>query len=147
MPDTPLLYDDLTVRQHLELVTLSHGAGDAVDEWLGRLDLAARAGFLPRELSRGMRQKTMLACALVRPARVLLLDEPVVGLDPPSQSLLREVRATGTGGGGRAPHHAPARVGRRARRSGPSCSTRSGGRRGPWAEVRERAEARGWTQP
>ena len=91
VPDTPLLYDDLTVRQHLELVTLSHGVDGPIDEWLGRLGLAARANFLPRELSRGMRQKTMLACALVRPAEVLVLDEPVVGLDPPSQALLREL--------------------------------------------------------
>src|SRR3954451_3447911 len=91
VPDTPLLYDDLTVRQHLELVTLSHGADGPIDEWLGMLGLAARAAFLPRELSRGMRQKTMLACALVRPAAVLVLDEPVVGLDPPSQALLHEL--------------------------------------------------------
>ena len=38
-----------------------------------------------------MRQKTQLACALVRPAALLLLDEPVVGLDPPSQTLLHEL--------------------------------------------------------
>ena len=96
MPDSPLLYDDLTVRQHLELVTLSHGVVDdgvdaRIDALLARLGLAARADFLPRELSRGMRQKTQLACALIRPAAVLVLDEPVVGLDPPSQALLREL--------------------------------------------------------
>ena len=38
-----------------------------------------------------MRQKTQLACALVRPAALLVLDEPVVGLDPPSQALLDEL--------------------------------------------------------
>jgi ABC-2 type transport system ATP-binding protein len=38
-----------------------------------------------------MRQKTQLACALIRPAAVLLLDEPVVGLDPPSQALLHAI--------------------------------------------------------
>src|SRR5689334_23269834 len=93
VPDTPLLYDDLTVRQHLDLVALSHGvdADVEIEGWLDRLGLAARADFIPRELSRGMRQKTQLACALVRPTAVLVLDEPVVGLDPPSQSLLHEV--------------------------------------------------------
>jgi ABC-2 type transport system ATP-binding protein len=89
VPDSPVLYDDLTVRQHLELVTTSHGVpGDGIGALLARLGLAAREDFLPRELSRGMRQKTQLACALIRPASVLVLDEPVVGLDPPSQVLL-----------------------------------------------------------
>src|SRR3954463_1498573 len=47
VPDTPLLYDDLTVRQHLELVTLSHGADGPIDEWLGMLGLPPPAGFPP----------------------------------------------------------------------------------------------------
>ena len=40
-----------------------------------------------------MRQKAQLACALIRPAALLLLDEPVVGLDPPSQALLHAILA------------------------------------------------------
>jgi ABC-2 type transport system ATP-binding protein len=96
VPDSPLLYDDLTVREHLELVSVAHGLGgselaERIDALLARLGLARRSDFRPPELSRGMRQKTQLACALVRPAAVLLLDEPVVGLDPPSQSLLHEL--------------------------------------------------------
>jgi ABC-2 type transport system ATP-binding protein len=96
VPDNPLLYDDLTIRQHLELVVLAHGAisADAIDRieaLLERLGLADRGDFLPAELSRGMRQKAQLACALVRPASLLVLDEPVVGLDPPSQALLAEI--------------------------------------------------------
>ena len=96
VPDTPILYDELTVRHHLELVALTHGIADReldarIELLLERLGLAERAAFLPRELSRGMRQKTQLACALVRPASVLVLDEPIVGLDPPSQTLLHEI--------------------------------------------------------
>ncbi len=96
VPDAPLLYEDLSVRQHLELVAMAHGVSDdalegRIDAVLDGLELTARASYLPRELSRGMRQKTQLACALIRPASLLVLDEPVVGLDPPSQTRLREL--------------------------------------------------------
>ena len=97
VPDSPLLYDDLTVAEHLELVGLSHGVGHGldkrIDDLLDGLDLTARRDFVPTQLSRGMRQKTQLACTLVRPFEVLLLDEPVVGLDPPSQATLRGLLA------------------------------------------------------
>jgi ABC-2 type transport system ATP-binding protein len=146
--DAPLLYEDLTVRQHLELVTLSHGVDGPIDEWLGRLGLAARADFLPRELSRGMRQKTMLACALVRPAEVLVLDEPVVGLDPPSQALLHDTLAERVRAGAAVlltPHQLAWADGLADRAvlldEGEVLDA------GPWPEVRARAEARGWTSP
>ncbi len=98
VPDNPLLYGDLTVREHVELVTVAHGlagseSGARVDALLERLGLGHRRDFRPAELSRGMRQKTQLACALIRPAALLLLDEPVVGLDPPSQALLHAILA------------------------------------------------------
>ncbi len=96
VPDNPLLYGDLTVREHLELVATTHGvggpeAGERIDDLLERLGIAARSGFQPAQLSRGMRQKAQIACALIRPALLLVLDEPVVGLDPPSQKLLRTI--------------------------------------------------------
>jgi ABC-2 type transport system ATP-binding protein len=150
VPDTPLLYDDLTVRQHLELVTLSHGvAGEGTDArigaLLGRLGLGAREDFLPRELSRGMRQKTQLACALVRPAAVLVLDEPVVGLDPPSQALLGELLRDAKSAGAAVlltTHQMTFADGLADR----AIMLEEGEvvDEGPWAEVRERAEARGW---
>jgi ABC-2 type transport system ATP-binding protein len=95
VPDNPLLYGDLTVREHLELIGVAHGMGAGLDQridgLLDRLDLSTRQGFLPGQLSRGMRQKTQLACALVRPFQVIVLDEPVVGLDPPSQQALHQL--------------------------------------------------------
>ncbi len=103
VPDSPLLYGDLTVREHLELIGLAHGVGADLDghaeRLLERLELAERSDFLPGQLSRGMRQKTQLACALLRPFQVLMLDEPVVGLDPPSQQALGELLAEVKGAG------------------------------------------------
>jgi ABC-2 type transport system ATP-binding protein len=103
VPDTPVLYGDLTVGEHLELVALAHGIGDHAAEriaaLLAELGLAGRREFLPGQLSRGLRQKTQLACALLRPFQVLLLDEPVVGLDPPSQQTLRRLLRQAAAGG------------------------------------------------
>lgn len=96
VPDTARLYDDLTVADHLELVAAAHGVADKdlverATDLLERLDLTDRAEFFPPQLSRGMRQKTAIACALIRPFSVLVLDEPVVGLDSDSVDVLREV--------------------------------------------------------
>jgi len=95
VPDAPALYADLTVREHLELVAVAHGvAGDDLDEridqLLRRLGLEDKRDARPGALSRGMRQKVGLGCALIRPHGLLVLDEPVVGLDPASQQTLRE---------------------------------------------------------
>jgi ABC-2 type transport system ATP-binding protein len=96
VPDSPVLYDDLTVGEHVELVAIAHGvAGPGLEQRLGgvldRLGISGRRDSPPGALSRGMRQKLQLACALIRPHRVLLLDEPVVGLDPASQRDLEDV--------------------------------------------------------
>jgi ABC-2 type transport system ATP-binding protein len=150
VPDSPVLYDDLTVQQHLELVTLTHGVadegvGERIVSLLARLGLRARADFLPRELSRGMRQKAMLACALIRPAALLVLDEPVVGLDPPSQGLLGEllVEAKQAGTGVLLTTHQMAFADGVADRA---VMLEEGvvADEGPWTQVRERAERRGW---
>jgi ABC-2 type transport system ATP-binding protein len=150
VPDAPLLYDDLTVRQHLELVALAHGvaddgAEDRIGALLDRLGLTARADFLPAELSRGMRQKTGLACALVRPARLLVLDEPVVGLDPPSQALLAELLLDAKRAGTAVlltTHQMRFADGVADRALMLEEGTVRD--RGPWRDVRLRAERRGW---
>jgi ABC-2 type transport system ATP-binding protein len=150
VPDTPLLYDDLTVAEHLELVGIAHGVGDEelverIPALLERLGLADRADFLPRELSRGMRQKAQLACALIRPAQLLVLDEPVVGLDPPSQRLLGELlrEATAAGVAVLLTTHQLAFADGLADRA---VMLQEGAVRdqGRWADVRGRARTLGW---
>ena len=153
VPDAPLLYDDLTVRQHLELVTLAHGVVDdgvdaRISSLLEQLSLAPREDFLPRELSRGMRQKTQLACALIRPASLLVLDEPIVGLDPPSQALLYELLSESKRAGTAVllTTHQLSFVDGLADRA---LVLEEGevADEGLWPEVRERAQERGWLGP
>jgi ABC-2 type transport system ATP-binding protein len=57
---------------------------------LDELELAGREKLLPGELSRGMRQKVVIACGLVRDATTLLFDEPLTGLDPIGIRKMRE---------------------------------------------------------
>jgi ABC-2 type transport system ATP-binding protein len=92
--DQPSLYDDLTVNEHIEYVSRLHGGParpESADELLDLLNLAPRADDLPARFSRGLRQKTAIVLALVRPFSLLLVDEPFVGLDPAGQAALAEL--------------------------------------------------------
>jgi ABC-type multidrug transport system ATPase subunit len=94
IPDQPVLYDDLSVIEHIEFTARLHGEmewPDRADALLDLLGLAARADDLPSRFSRGLRQKTSLVLGLVRPFSILLVDEPFVGLDPSGQTALTEL--------------------------------------------------------
>jgi ABC-2 type transport system ATP-binding protein len=83
--DEPQLFDYLTVREHLELMARIYQVSDALrlsGQLLEELELTAKAGDLPAELSRGMKQKVAIACGLLHSPKVLVLDEPLTGLDP-----------------------------------------------------------------
>jgi ABC-2 type transport system ATP-binding protein len=85
MPDEPHLFEYLTVQEHLRLVARLYGVEDfdrRATALLDELELKGKERLLPAELSRGMRQKVVIACGLVRQATVLLFDEPLTGLDP-----------------------------------------------------------------
>lgn len=92
MPQAGALYDDLTVRENIAFfATMCGGVSRArVDEMVALIGLSERAGSLVRTLSGGMRQRTSLACALVHRPRLLLLDEPTVGVDPQLRSAFWE---------------------------------------------------------
>jgi ABC-2 type transport system ATP-binding protein len=85
MPDEPHLFEYLTVAEHLRLVARLYAVDDfdrRAAALLDELELTGKEGSLPGELSRGMRQKVVIACGLVRNATTLLFDEPLTGLDP-----------------------------------------------------------------
>jgi ABC-2 type transport system ATP-binding protein len=104
--DEPMIYDKLTPREYLEFVAGLWGIAPAVAEartqdLLSWLDLTAHANERCEGFSKGMRQKVALAGALVHDPRVIILDEPLTGLDAGSarqvKSVLRErVDAGGT---------------------------------------------------
>jgi ABC-2 type transport system ATP-binding protein len=82
--ESPTWYHGLTVREHLELVRVANGGGAAdeeIDTVCEALGLTGLDGSLPSTLSSGQRQRFLLTAALVRPSRLLLLDEPEQRLD------------------------------------------------------------------
>lgn len=94
VPDDPQFFEHLTVNEHLEFVARLYNVEDAPDrgpELLADLELTDKRESLPSQLSRGMRQKLAIACALLHRPRVLMFDEPLTGLDPAG---MRRMKAT-----------------------------------------------------
>src|SRR5436309_14608126 len=85
MPDEPRLFDYLTVMEHLQFITRIYGVEnweEKVHSLVDELDLGEKKDSLPAELSRGMKQKLVIACGLLHAPEALVFDEPLTGIDP-----------------------------------------------------------------
>ena len=82
MTQAAALYPDITVEENLRFFAAISGADGNVDEVLRVVELEPRRNSVVATLSGGMRQRCSLACALVHRPRLLLLNEPTVGVDP-----------------------------------------------------------------
>ncbi|HMM07338.1 MAG TPA: ABC transporter ATP-binding protein [Clostridiales bacterium] len=85
VPEMPVLYPMLTVYEHLEFIAKAY----RLDDWqplaeglLQRFELSDKTAKLGKELSKGMQQKVSVCCALLPQPKAVILDEPLVGLDP-----------------------------------------------------------------
>lgn len=78
----------LTVREHLELVRLGHGSSVSLEAVMAELGLELLADALPDRLSSGQRRRVVLASVLLRPRRLLVLDEPEQRLDHSTRAML-----------------------------------------------------------
>ncbi len=103
VPEVPSLYELLTVEEHIRFVAMCFDTVDVYearkDELLERYSLVQKRNDLVATLSKGMRQKLSVACALVHNANVFLLDEPLIGIDPEGTRELKDelLRAKGAG--------------------------------------------------
>ena len=102
VPDEPELFEYLTVEEHLRFMARLYGVAEIdhrLPTLLAELELADRRRSLPGELSRGMRQKLALGCAFIHDPQVLLLDEPLTGLDPVGIRRMKDaIRRKASGG-------------------------------------------------
>ncbi|NLI94103.1 MAG: ABC transporter ATP-binding protein [Peptococcaceae bacterium] len=96
VPDQPKLYNKLSAREFLHLICALYRvpkdiARERSEQLLSLFGLQDRADELLEGYSHGMRQKVVLASALIHQPQVILLDEPTVGLDPASARLLKDI--------------------------------------------------------
>jgi ABC-type multidrug transport system ATPase subunit len=102
IPEMPAVYDLLTVREHLEFIARAYALSNYeadIQSLLTRFELTDKQDKLGKELSKGMQQKLSICCAVLHNPKVMIFDEPMVGLDPHAikelKALFEEKRAEG----------------------------------------------------
>ena len=102
IPEIPSLYPNLTVAEHMEFIARAYKLTDYKDfatELLDRFELSDKKKKFGDELSKGMQQKLNLCLGLLPRPQLLLMDEPMIGLDPHAikelKQLIEEMRREG----------------------------------------------------
>ena len=102
IPEMPALYPNLTVSEHLEFLARAYRMSDYADRanaLLETFELSDKKKKFGDELSKGMQQKLNLCLGLLTEPKLLLLDEPMIGLDPHAikrlKDMFEEMRAEG----------------------------------------------------
>ena len=95
VPEVPAAYPMLSIEEHMQFIaraySLKEGWEAHAQTLLNRFDLIDKREKLGKELSKGMQQKLSLCCALLTEPMLLLVDEPMVGLDPHAIKELKQV--------------------------------------------------------
>lgn len=103
VPEVPSLYELLTVREHLRFTAMCFDTLDVYEReatgLLDRFDLIEKENELVATLSKGMKQKLAVVCAMVHNAKVFLLDEPLIGIDPKGAAELKAQFSEAADGG------------------------------------------------
>ena len=87
VPETPVLYEELTLKEHIEITAMAYDiapevARERAADLLKVFRLENRIDWFPANFSKGMKQKVMILCALITEPSLLIVDEPFLGLDP-----------------------------------------------------------------
>jgi ABC-2 type transport system ATP-binding protein len=104
VPDTPFLYEKLTGREFLQFIADMYGMSQEhgrrrIEAMVELFSLGTFVDDLTERYSHGMRQRTVFAGALLHEPKVLIVDEPTVGLDPKSIRLLKDLLRREADGG------------------------------------------------
>lgn len=87
IPEVPVLYQELTLKEHIETTIKAYGinereAWQKAHQLLKKFRLEEKLEWFPINFSKGMRQKVMIICAFITNAKLFVIDEPFLGLDP-----------------------------------------------------------------
>jgi len=103
IPEVPTLYDSLTIAEHIDFIGSAYkieNYHEKAQKYIDAFELQEKTKTIAKELSKGMRQKLSMILALMIEPKTLLVDEPLIGLDPQSiekvLQIFKELKEQGT---------------------------------------------------